>query len=279
MIVIWAFNFIAGKVGLAVWPPLFMMALRFGLVAIVLAPFLKPPRGRWRKVVLLSVIYGSFHFGPLFLGLQKVDAGLVAIAGQLVVPFSALLALVFYGERMGGWQLLGMAVAFVGAYLLAGEPSASTNLASFALVIGASLGWSVANIVIKTLGPMNVFQLNAWIALLACPQLLAQSLIFETGQRQALLSAGGRAWGAVGYMAVGASITAYGLWYHLIAKYQVNRIVPLTLLAPVLAVVLAAVLLGEPMTVGLAAGGACTLGGVAMIEFLRPHRRATLGEG
>lgn len=279
MVVLWAFNFIAGKIGVVLWPPLFMLALRFALVAVVLAPFLKVPRGRWRIVLLLSLVYGCFHFGPLFIGLQKVDAGLAAIAGQLIVPFSALLALVCYGERLGRWQLAGMALAFAGVYLLAGEPSARTSLAHFGLIVGASLAWSVANILIKRLGPMNVFQLNAWVALLACPQLLAQSLVFETGQLEALAAAGWRAWGAVVYMALAASITAYGLWYYLIEKYQVNRVVPLTLLAPVFAVVLAVWLLGEPVTAGLLLGGACTLGGVAMIEILRPRPRREEGGG
>lgn len=271
MVVIWAFNFIAGKIGVAVWPPLFMMALRFGLVALLLAPFLKAPRGRWRIILALSVVYGSFHFGPLFMGLQKVDAGLAAIAGQLIVPFSALLARMFYGERLGGWQLGGMALAFAGVYLLAGEPSARISLWHFLLIVGASLAWSVANILIKKLGPMNVFQLNAWVALLSWPQLLVQSVVFETGQAAALAAADPRAWGTIAYMAIAASIIAYGLWYHLIAKYAVNRVVPLTLLAPVLAVVLAVWLLDEPVTPGLLMGGLFTLGGVAMIEFLRPR--------
>lgn len=278
VVVIWAFNFIAGKIGVAVWPPLFMMALRFALVALLLAPFLKPPRGRWRIVGALSVVYGCFHFGPLFMGLQRVDAGLASIAGQLIVPFSALLARVCYGERLGRWQLGGMAIAFAGVYLLAGEPSARASLPHFLLIVAASLAWSVANILIKTLGPMNVFQLNAWVALLAWPQLLVQSLVFETGQAAALAGADAGAWGAIAYMALGASITAYGLWYYLIEKYAVNRVVPLTLLAPVLAVVLAVWLLGEPVTPGLLLGGLFTLGGVAMIEFLRP-RPAGAGVG
>lgn len=276
IVVIWAFNFIAGKVGLGWWPPLLMMALRFGLVAVLLAPFLRPPRGRWRMVILLSVVYGSFHFGPLFVGLQQVDAGLAALAGKLIVPFSALLAFFCYGERLGRWQLAGMAIAFAGVYLLAGEPSARSSLWHFLLLVEASLAWAVANILIKRLGPMNVFQLNAWVALLACPQLLVQSVVLESGQLAALRGADALAWGSIAYMAIGASIIAYGLWYALIEKYQVNRVVPLTLLAPVLAVGFAAWLLDEPLTAGLIAGGACTLGGVAMIEFLRPRPR---GEG
>ncbi|MCU0838065.1 MAG: EamA family transporter, partial [Rhodospirillales bacterium] len=70
--------------------------------------------------------------------------------------------------------------------------------------------------------------------------------------------------------AVGASITAYGLWYYLIEKHEMNRVVPFTLLAPVLAVLLAALLLDEPLTVATVAGAIITTLGVAMIQFLKP---------
>jgi O-acetylserine/cysteine efflux transporter len=163
-----------------------------------------------------------------------------------------------------------MAVAFSGVYVLAGEPAAMPSLPHLALVVFAAFAWAVANILIKELGPINVFLLNAWIALLAAPQLLVASLVLERGQWQAIVAADWRAWAAIAYMAVGASITAYGLWYYLLDKYEVNRVVPLMLLAPVLAVFLAVLMLGEPLGARIVIGGAVTITGVAMIEMLRP---------
>ncbi|HSO41821.1 MAG TPA: EamA family transporter, partial [Rhodospirillales bacterium] len=64
--------------------------------------------------------------------------------------------------------------------------------------------------------------------------------------------------------------TAYGLWYYLLGKHQLNRVVPLTLLSPMLAVVLAVLILGEPITLRVVAGGLITIVGVAMIQFLKP---------
>jgi drug/metabolite transporter (DMT)-like permease len=55
----------------------------------------------------------------------------------------------------------------------------------------------------------------------------------------------------------------------------VNRLVPLTLLAPVLAVFLAAGSLKEPLTLNIVIGGAVTITiiGAAMIQFLKPRRK------
>jgi O-acetylserine/cysteine efflux transporter len=164
-----------------------------------------------------------------------------------------------------------MAVAFVGVYLLAGEPAARPSPVHFLFVVGGAFAWSVANILIKRLGPIGVFSLNGWLAWLAWPQLLIVSVVVESGHRGALINADWTAWAAIAYMALGASITAYGLWYHLVRRHEINRIVPLTLLSPVLAVALAVVLLDEAFTARIAGGGVVTLLGVAMILFLRPR--------
>ena len=272
VVLIWAVNFIVGKIGVMQLPPLLLMSLRFALVAALLAPFLKPLHRRWRRIAAISVVLGVMHFGLMFAGLRGIDAGPAAIAIQLTVPFSAILAAFFYRERPGRWQLTGMALAFAGIYLLAGEPTRQPSTAHFLMVVLAAFAWAIANVLIKRLGPINVFTLNAWVALLAWPQLLLASLLFESGQASALATADWRAWSSIVYMAVLSTIAAYGLWYYLIEKHELNRVVPMTLLSPVLAVALAVPLLGEQLTTGVFLGGTLTLAGVAMIQFMPPRR-------
>ena len=272
VVLIWAVNFIVGKIGVMQVPPLLLMSMRFALVALLLAPFLKAQRRRWGLIVAISVVLGGMHFGLMFAGLRGVDAGPAAIAIQLTVPFSAMLAALFYRERLGAWQLTGMAVAFAGIYLLAGEPTRRPSPTHFLMVVFAAFAWALANVLIKRLGPINVFTLNAWVALLALPQLVLASFMFESGQAAAIAAADWRAWGSVIYMALLSTIAAYGLWYYLIEKHEMNRVVPMTLLSPVLAVALAVPTLGEALTLNVVIGGALTLAGVAMIQFLRPHR-------
>lgn len=271
VVLIWALNFIAGKIGLRELPPLLMLSMRFGLVALLLTPFLsRMRRESWRLVLLLSVVLGTGHFGLMFVGLSGVDAGPAAIAIQLTIPFSAILAAIFFGERQGMGQIAGQVLAFAGVYLLAGESSQPVNVLYLLFVVAAAFAWAVANVVIKRLGKVNVFALNGWVALLAAPQLLTLSFLLESGQREALAAASWSAFAAVGYTAVFSSIVAYGLWYYLVGRYPMNRVVPLTLLSPVMAVFFAVLLLGEPLSASTILGGAITLGGVALIEILRP---------
>lgn len=276
VIFIWALNFIVAKVGVAEIPPLFLLALRFALVAGLLAPFLKPLSGNWKPMLTLSIVLGGLHFGLMFTGLQRVDAGPAAIAIQLTVPFSAVLAWGVYGERLGALQIIGLVVAFAGVYTLSGDPARPSDPLYFGLVVSGALAWAIANILIKRLVAVPPMVLNAWLAVMAAPQLLAMSALLESGQWQAIAEAGWRGWGAIVYMAVGASIIAYGLWYYLLGKYEVNRVVPLTLLAPVFAIFLAAGLLDEPLTHTVVVGGGVTILGVAMIQFLKPSRKPML---
>jgi O-acetylserine/cysteine efflux transporter len=254
-------------------PPNLLLALRFALVAVLLARFLRPPGKPWGLVVALSVVLGGLHFGLLFFGLRGVDAGLAAIAIQLTVPFSLLLATIFYGERPGALQYAGIVVAFVGVYLLGGDPTAMPSIPHLLMVIMAALAWAFANIIIKRIGAINVFVLNAWVAVFALPQFALASLLLEHGQLAALEAADWRGWGGIVFMAVAASIIAYGMWYYLVRKYEMNRVVPLMLLAPVLAVFLAVLILDEPLTLRIIFGAVVTLAGVAMIQFLRPAPR------
>ena len=276
VVLIWGLNFVIGKVGVSQLPPLLMMAMRFTLVALLLAPFLRwLDRPRMRLMLVISVAFGVFHFGLLFVGLSGVDAGPAAIAIQLAVPFSAILAWLVFGERMAPLQIAGLIVAFAGVYALAGDPSRQPSLWHLLLVVIAAFAWAVANILIKRISPINPFRLNAWLGVLTAPQLFVLSLLFEDHQLSRLAAADWRGWGAMVFMAVGASIAGYGLWYWLIGRHEVNRVVPLMLLSPVLAVLLAALLLGEPLTLRTVIGGLVTICGVAMIQFLkRPTARS-----
>lgn len=67
------------------------------------------------------------------------------------------------------------------------------------------------------------------------------------------------------YTAVMSSILAYGMWFGLIRRHDVNRVVPLTLLVPVLAVILGIVLLDDSVDPFKLGGGGLVVAGVALI--------------
>ena len=267
VILLWAMNFVVGKVGLGQFPPLFLVTMRLGFAALVLSPLLRHHHKPWALIVGLSAVLGGAHFGLMFTGLSGIDASVTAIAVQLGVPFSALLAALLERDRMNSRQVAGMLIAFGGVWILAGEPRTATSLPHLLMVVMAAFFWALGNVVIRRIGPIKPLLLNAWVSILAAPQLALLSVTLEVGQLDAVRAADWRGWGAVAYMTLGSSIGAYGLWYYLLGRHPMSRIVPLTLLAPVLGVCFSILLLGEPLTLRLVIGGAVTIGGVGLIQL------------
>lgn len=267
---LWGLNFVVAKWGLAEFPPLFIMFLRFTLVALLLVPFARIPRGRMLPIAALSVTLGTVHFPLMFNGLNGIDAATASLAAQAQVPFSSLLAAMVFKDKLGWRRALGMSTALAGIAVIAGEPRLGDALPSLFMILGASLAFAVASIQMKKLGGLDGFALNGWMALMAAPQLLILSLLLEHGQIEAVRTASAWGWSAIVYMAVVVTIIAYGLWYPLLRHYDVNQTMPYLLTVPVFGVAAGVALMGDPVTMNLAIGGALTIGGVAVIVKRRP---------
>ena len=247
VVLIWGLNFVAIKTAVTDIPPLALTVIRFLLVGALLTPFFRPQKSHFKMLLLLSVTMGVGHFGLLFLGLRGADAATAALLIQLGVPFSSILAAFFFADRLGWVRSAGMGMAFLGAGLLAGEPSGGTPLAIGALLLSA-MCWAGSNILIKQIPQVHPLTIIGWLSLLAVPPLSIMSLLFETDQLLAVRAANWKTWSALGYIVLASSILAYYLWYRLIARLQVNQVVPYTLLAPVIGVAAGVLVLGESGT-------------------------------
>lgn len=271
VMLLWGLNVVVVKLGTAELPPLFLTTLRFVVVATLVTPFFRLSRRHLRRVLALSVTLGTAHFGLIFTGISGTDAATAAILIQLGVPFSVILAVAIYREPLGGRRLAGLILAFGGVLLLAGEPGRAA-LIPVVLLAGAGLAWAISNLIMARLTGAHPLAVMGWIALFAVPQLGLGSLVLEDGQAAALASAGWRGWGAIAYTALAATIVAHSLWYHLLQLHPINRVVPFSLLAPLIGAAAGVLLLGDPLTWPRLLGGLVTLTGVAVIE-LRPGVR------
>lgn len=270
-VTLWGLNFIAAKIAVGVFPPLFLLAIRYIMVCAILLPFVRFPRAQIKQIAILACVLGSVHFPLVFYGVAGVPSSMGSIIAQLQVPFSSILAAIFYNDKLGWRRLGGMLVAFGGVVLVVGKPSLQGDFTAVLELIGASMAFACANIQIKRIGPIDGHALNAWMSLLALPLVLSLSWGIESGQPAAVTAAGWQAWLAVTYSAVFSTVVAYGAWYYLIGKYQVNQVVPFMLLGPVVSVAGGVLILGEPLSWRLIVGGALTIFGVGVIIFRRPN--------
>jgi O-acetylserine/cysteine efflux transporter len=261
-------------------PPLFFAFVRVGLVAIALSPFLFPAPRQMGMMFLIAMGMAGIHFGLLFTGLATAGASVAGVIGQLGVPFTTILSVMFLGEHIGWKRGLGIMMSFVGVTIIAFDPGGFSLTIGIAYLTAAAFIGSVANILMKRIEPMPAMRLQAWIGLWSTPSLLAMSLLTETNQAAPFISGDWRVYAASIFAVVGVSIFAHGNFYRLLKRYEVTLVSPLTLMTPVLSVALGVALLGEPLTDRLVIGAIIAIAGVAIISLRRNRRfpEATVGD-
>jgi len=273
----WGMGFTLAKAGLGEFPPLFLMSMRFGLSAVLLCWFFPPPVGQLRAIFLVALVSATIQYGLTFTGLAGLDASTAVLLVQLEVPFGALLAAFFLNDRLGWKRTLGMALAFFGVSLIAGAPNLRHQLFSAILVMSGALTWSIGQVMIKKMVTVTGFQLIAWVAVFAGPQMFFSSLILEKGQLSALKNATIVGWGTVVYLGIVMTALGYAIWYHLLKKYDLNQVMPFLLLLPASSILGAVLFLGERPDVRTLTGGVFIIIGVAAIVFLGQAKQLDQG--
>jgi O-acetylserine/cysteine efflux transporter len=276
----WAGNFLTSAAALQHLPPFLFTALRLLLVALLLLPWLRwPPAGQWGRLVAVAMCSGALHFGFSFWGLQLAgNLASPAIVTQSYVPMTALLAVVFLGERFGWRTGLGIAVSFSGILVLGFDPLVLAAPESLYLLLLSALLLSIGTVVLRRLRGMHPLNQQAWNALIGIVPLLAISAAFEDGQAAALVQAPWVAWAGVAYSAVIASALGHGLFYWLVQRYPLSKVMPYLLLTPLFAVGLGVAFWGDRPGPRLLLGGAMVLGGVLAIALRARSKSRPLPE-
>jgi len=274
--VLWASNFLAAKIGMTIFPPLFFTALRFSMVFVILLPFARIPHGYWLKILQVGLLMGVLHFALMFWGLSLAEEiSPVAILNQVFVPFSTLLAILFLKEQVGWKRWSAIILSFTGVMIIGFDESAFDTWLAPSLVVAASLFVSVNLILVRTMPGVGALNLTFWTAALGMFPLFILSLIFENGQFEAILNADVQHWSGVAFSAIGASVIGHGAANLLLKYYPVSTVAPYYMLVPVFAVILGVIFWGDQITTTLFVGGSMVMAGVATITLRSPSLKAS----
>ena len=263
----WGMGIVFAKAAIAHFPPILLMSLRFCVTALALVWFVRPPLEHLKSLFWIALISAAIQYSLTYTGLKGLDAGVAALVVQLEVPFLVLIGAAALGERPGWRKWIGIAMAFFGVWQISGEPRIANAWGSVLMVISGAFVWAVGQAMIRRLKDISGLTVTAWIAVMAAPQLLVASLIFEKGHIAALQSAGIIVWAAVLYLGLIMTALGYGLWYTLIRRNPVSRVAPFLLLLPLFAVLGGVVFLDEVLSTQILLGGAIVIAGLAFILF------------
>ena len=272
---LWGIGFTFAKAGLNEFPPLFLMGLRFTLAALTLVWFVSIPRGQLKQIFWISLVGSTLQYGMTFTGLSMLDASLAIIIIHLEVPFSVLLAAIVLKDKPGIQRILGMLISFAGIVLIAGQPSLSEQLPAILLTAAGAMTWAVGQIMVKRLeNPPSGFALTAWVGVFSGPQMILGSFMFEDSQLESLANASWIGWGVILYLALIMTVLGYGIWYHVLSRNHVSKVMPVMLLLPVFTIASSMLFLGEEPSPMIFIGAAVVIGGVSMIVTTKDSKLA-----
>ncbi len=279
VVFVWGTNFVVIRWGLDGLPPFLFATLRFTFSALPWLLFVPRPTAPWRKMAAFGVLLGVGQFGLLFLAMRSsISPGLASLVVQVQVFFTIGLSLLLMREHVRGFQIAGLLLALAGLGVIAlNLDAAVVTWLGLALVLSAAFFWACANLVIKSLGPVNMLHFMVWSSVFAVPPLFALSWLLEGPQlmQSAVVQASPLVWASVFWQALGNTLFGYGLWNWLLARHPAATVTPLALLVPVFGMGASALSLGESLPGWKLGAAALVLSGLAVI-VLWPRLRAHL---
>lgn len=279
---VWAGNFLTSALALRDMPPLLFTGLRLAVLALLLAAFLRrPAKGQWPRLLVISLCVGVLHFGLSFWALKLAgNLSSPAIVMQSYVPMSVLLAWGLLGERFGWRTGAAVALSFGGVLVLGFDPLVLANPASLLLMLVSAFFLALGTVLMRGLGGVSRYGMQAWTAVIGVGPLLGLSLWLEPGGFASLGTLGWVPWFGILYAAVAASLVGHGIYYSLIQRHPVAKVMPWLLLTPLLAMGLGIAFFGDRPGPKLWLGGAMVLGGILVIALRTQakHRPAPVAE-
>jgi len=290
VVVVWAINFIAAKIGLRYLPPLTMASFRVTLAGVSMVPaylvcsrlpaFADAQRTRSQGITLRDLWTFSYlgFFGVVVnqmcftMGLRYTSVSHAAVIVGMGPIYTLILAVLFRLERATWHKVVGMTIALLGVAVLASENGISTRSPSLlgdAITMTGSIGFATYAVLGKRVAgrydALTMVAFNHFAgAIIILPVALRQAR--ELGPFSTWRAVPWPAWAAVVFMAVCSSALAYLLYFWLLRYLEASQLSAFTYLLPVLAVILGILLLGERGSLTQIIGGILALGGVYWVE-------------
>ncbi|WP_339863546.1 DMT family transporter [Paremcibacter congregatus] len=264
----WGVNFVAMKIGLNHLSPFLFIALRFAIVLMLMAPWLRVMQGKMWLLLWIGLCLGGVHFAFAIMGLQLAEniTSIVVIV-QMHVPITLIMAHIFLQERLSYWRGSGIVIAFMGVLLITFDPAIANERLAILVIFGATLFYSTGSVLLRRLKDVGVFNTQAWTAVFGLPILLSLTFMTEADQMTQLMAMNQEGWMAVFYTAVVSSIIGYGGMNFLVKRHPVTLIAPIFLSVPIFATMAAVIAFDEILTPRFLMGASLTLLGLAVIHL------------
>src|SRR5688572_28839967 len=279
MILIWGTNFSVVKVALRDFPEIPFNATRLAVATTVFLaairwtrdearPRAPLTRADWIQLLFLGLV-GTFLYQLRFVaGVRRTSVG----NGSLIVGISpiviALMSAIAGHERISLLRWAGVFMALLGLYFVVGKgvDFSTATLRGDLLMLGGVFCWATYSVasqpILKRHSPLIVIGLTFSIGA-ACYVLMMVPTLMDVNCG----GVSGFSWFLMVASALLALNVSYWIWYTGLKRLGGSRTSVYSYLTPIVAMIVAAIWIGEPIAGNQIAGAAAIFGGLLITRF------------
>lgn len=274
-VIVWGFSFIVTKYALDEIKPVTIIFLRqlLGImfltaIAIKQKSSFAVSRKDFSWILLLGLIT-SLHLWIQVTGLQYTSASNTGWIIGITPVFMIILGFIFFKERAGLQQALGILVSFSGLLLLVSKGDFTKidliqNKGDL-LIITSSFTWAVYSITSKK-ATLNYSPLMATLYLFVIMAIVTAPFTLNSYDISAVLSLSARGWLSILFLGVLCSGVGYYLWAQTLNEMSASRAGAFLYIEPFVTFFSAAVFLNEHLNLITFFSGIIIIAGVILVN-------------
>jgi drug/metabolite transporter (DMT)-like permease len=271
----WGTTWLASKEGVKHMPALQLAGIRqfiggFLYVCFFIYKKTPWPKGKqWKAILILSILNFVLSNGLSTWGVKYISSGLGAIIGA-IFPLWIVLITVFRGERIARLSVLGLVVSFAGVCVIFYDHLADFIKPDFRFGIFLSLfstiTWAYGTLYTrKKAACFNPYFSLGLQMVISSTILLA--ITGATGTGVSITAIPANSWWAIGYLTIIGSVLTFIAFIYALQNLPAHISSVYAYINPIVAVLLGALIFGEPLTVAIAIGGGITLCGLYLVNY------------
>ena len=275
---IWSTVWLAIKIGLHDLPPLTFAGWRLVLALALLAPvFLARPAlareiaNNWRLIAATGFLLLGVNYALVFWGAQYVSSGLTAVLQATTPAFGVCFSYAMARESIKRNEVVGVVIGILGLMLIfSGQlrSAADSALWGAVAVVGGAACVAFTYVFVaqsgKKISPLSI---SAGQMLAGSIPLVVAGAIIEGSPLTVRWTA--TAVYSLMYLAIAGSIFGFYLNYWLLKRVGPTSVLTISIVEPLFAVILGAIVLHETLTWRVAAGGIAVLFSATLILMKR----------
>jgi drug/metabolite transporter (DMT)-like permease len=270
----WGTTWIASKEGVKHMPAMQLVAIRQFLGGILYVAYFVfkrepwPKIHQWKTILILSLLNFVLSNGLSTWGIKYISSGLGAILGA-IFPIWIVIISFFRGEQLSKLAVMGLVICFGGVCIIFYDHLSDFLQPDFSfgilLSITATLTWAFGTLYTKK----KAASFNPYFSVglqMLISSVFVFSIVGATGTSIPLSEIPSNSWWSIGYLVIIGSVLTFIAFIYALQKLpaEVNSIY--AYINPIVAVILGAIIFGEPLTLYIAIGGFIVLIGLYLVN-------------